>query len=172
MLERVTVTVATAAPFGILWWTRKMTLPLPRPVAVAPRIGQPESAPPVDQAAPADAPRAAPGRGVEPRGVRPYEVGDRRTLVHWPATAHTGSLMVRETERPGPRSAVVDGRLPTDLDMAERRAEHVMGTVRELLLTGACVELETIEVEGPVVAQVTSLPDAGLRLARALPRAR
>ncbi len=170
VLQHVTVTVASAAPFGILWWTRSVTLALPRPLAVAPRVGSEESS---SRAArgPAEASLPAPGRGAEPRGVRPYEQGDRRTLVHWRATAHTGSLMVRETERPSPDAAVVDGRLPDDPDEAERQAERVMATVRALLLSGARVELETLEPDGEVVAPVVSLLAAGRRLALSLPLA-
>lgn len=168
ILDRCTVVVASAAPFGILWWTRTVTLPLPHPLAVAPRVS-PMAGDAHAARTQAEARRGAPGRGTEPRGVRPYEVGDRPTLVHWPATAHTGSLMVREAERPGARSAFVDGRLPPEPDAADRRAERVMATVRALLLSGALVELGTIEREGEVVAPVTTLHEAGRRLALALP---
>ena len=169
VLERCTVTVASAAPFGILWWTRTVTLTLPRPLAVAPKVGDEEIRSRVVRGA-TETHRPLPGRGAEPRGLRPYEVGDRRALVHWRATAHTGSLMVRETERPAPDAAVVDGRLPPDPDEAERQAERVMSTVRALLLAGARVDLETAEPEGEVLAPVASLLDAGRRLARSLPR--
>jgi len=169
VVDRCTLTISSAAPFGILWWTRTMVLTLPHPLAVAPRVGVPERRPRTGRS-PADTPLGAPGRGDDPRGIRPYERGDRRTLVHWPATAHTGSLMVRESQRPGPRMAFVDGRLPTDPSQAERQAEHVMAEVHALLRTGAHVELETAEPEGDVVAAVTTLHAAGRRLALALPR--
>ncbi len=169
VVDRCTLTLASAAPFGILWWTRTVVLTLPHPLAVAPRVGVPERRARTGRS-PANTPLAAPGRGDDPRGIRPYERGDRRTLVHWPATAHTGSLMVRESERPGPRTAVVDGRLPTDPSEAERQAEHVMAEVHALLRSGAHVELETVEPEGDVVAPVATLHAAGRRLALALPR--
>lgn len=169
VVDRCTLTLASAAPFGILWWTRTVVLTLPHPLAVAPRVGVSELRP-RDGRSPADTPLGAPGRGDDPRGIRPYERGDRRTLVHWPATAHTGSLMVRESERPGPLTAVVDGRLPTDPSEAEHQAEHVMAEVHALLRSGARVELETTEPEGHVVAPVTTLHAAGRRLALALPR--
>ena len=35
VLTSCTVEVASAAPFGLLWWSKRMTLRLPRPVLVA-----------------------------------------------------------------------------------------------------------------------------------------
>ena len=169
MLERCTVTVASAAPFGILWWERTSVLTLPHPIAVAPRVGARARRSRAGRD-PADSTLAAPGRGGDPRGVRPYERGDRRSLVHWPATAHAGTLMVRESERPGPRAARVDGRLPADPTRAERHAERVMAEVHALLRAGVHVELETEEPGGEVVAPVSSLRAAGRRLALALPQ--
>lgn len=169
VVDRCTLTIASAAPFGMLWWTRTVVLPLPHPLAVAPRVGVQGRRSRVGHG-PAHTALAGPGQSGDPRGVRPYERGDRRTLVHWPATAHTGSLMVRESERPGRRTAVVDGRLPSDPARAERRAERVMADVHALLRSGADVVLETVEPEGDVVAAVSSLHAAGRRLALALPR--
>jgi uncharacterized protein (DUF58 family) len=168
VLHHCTVALASAAPFGILWWTRTVTLTLPRPLAVAPRIGREEDPHRLARGV-AVQPRAAPGRGAEPRGLRPYERGDRPALVHWRATAHTGSLMVRETERHASDGAVVDGRLPSDPGEAERQGELVMATVHALLLAGTRVELVTVEPGGEVVAPVASLLDAGRRLASSLP---
>lgn len=168
VLRQCTVSVASAAPFGVLWWTRAVTLPLARPLAVSPRVGGGETGVELVRG-PAETPLSVSGHGAEPRGVRPYAPGDRRTLVHWPATAHSASLMVRETERPAPQAAVVDGRLPSDPVSAERHAERVMATVRALLLAGTRVELETVEPGGEVVAPVASLLEAGRRLALALP---
>ncbi len=170
VLRHCTVAVASAWPFGVLWWTRTETLTLPRPLIVAPRVGAEEADARSARAAD-ESPLWGPSRGAEPRGVRPYEPGDRPALVHWRATAHTGSLMVREAQRPGPHAAVVDGRLPADPDAAERHAERVMATVRALLLAGAHVDLRTIEEDGDVVAPVATLGAAGQRLARALPLA-
>jgi uncharacterized protein (DUF58 family) len=171
-LDRVTVAVASAAPFGILWWTRRETLVLPRPVSLAPRVGRDQvssrSAGGKDEPDQALGTRA--GRAGAPRGVRPYEPGDRRARVHWRQTAHSGALMVSEPEPPVRHVAAVDGLLPADRDAAERRAELVMATVRELLGAGVDVELRTEEPGGEVVAPVPTMRAAGRRLARALPQ--
>jgi uncharacterized protein (DUF58 family) len=160
--------VASAAPFGLLWWERRVVLALPRPLEVAPRVGEP------DRAALAAATNAAedqlrmPARVGEPRGVRPYQSGDLRHWVHWPATAHAGSLMVREMEGPVSRPVVVEVRLPDDPAAAERQAERALGTVAGMLAAGRAVELRTFEGSGPVTDEVRDVRDAGRRLARAV----
>ena len=55
-----------------------------------------------------------------PRGARPYRPGDSRRRVHWPATAHSGELMVREMEGPTAEPVAVVVALPADDDAAER----------------------------------------------------
>ncbi|MGH2927654.1 MAG: DUF58 domain-containing protein, partial [Solirubrobacteraceae bacterium] len=170
VLRHCTVRVATAAPFGILWWTRTTTLTLPRPLAVSPRLGTDELASACRLARSAlDTTRAVPLRDTLARGIRPYELGDRPRLVHWNATAHTGALMVRETERPTSEVTVVDGRLPSTPDEAERHAAQVLATVHALLVNGARVELATLEAGGQIVTPVMSLREAGRRLAFSLP---
>jgi uncharacterized protein (DUF58 family) len=160
--------VASAAPFGLLWWERRVALALPRPLEVSPRVGEP------DRAALAAATNAAedhlrrPARIGEPRGVRPYQAGDLRHWVHWPATAHAGSLMVREMEGPVSRPVVVEVRLPEDPAAAERQAERALGTVAGMLAAGRAVELRTFEARGPVTEEVCDVRGAGRRLARAV----
>lgn len=170
VLERCTVEMASAAPFGLLWWSKRMVVELPRPLLVAPRAGTPNPAGLVDDRSAGEDARRIDARVGEPRGVREYQPGDLQHWVHWPATAHTGSLMVREMETPAASPVRVWGVLPEDPAEAERVAEHVLGTVQSLLNTGRAVVLVTAEpgrlVEGPV----EGVADAGRRLARALPR--
>jgi len=178
-LDEVTISVASAAPFGLLWWARRVVLTLDRPMVVAPRTGPADEAAVVARATsdPAAADTVAVVRpavaastsGTEPRGVRAYAYGDRRHLVHWPATAHTGALMIRETERLLRTSTVVDGTLPDEPEAAERHAERVLGTVAALLARGATVRLKTVEPAGVVLGTVETSAEAGRRLAFALP---
>ncbi len=46
--------------------------------------------------------------------LRPYEIGDDLRRVHWPSSAHTGDLMIRQDEMPwqGRATVVVDLRHP------------------------------------------------------------
>lgn len=168
VLRRCTVEVSSAAPFGLLWWSRTVTLALPSPVLVAPRAGAPDPGV-VDHAEGEGFAARAPGTGTDTRGVRPYVPGDRRSLVHWPATAHTGAMMVRDHERPVRRAAHVRGTLGPDPSAAEAQAERVLGTVGLLLAAGTSVMLSTTEGGGDLSALVQSTADAGRRLALALP---
>jgi uncharacterized protein (DUF58 family) len=169
VLETMVVQVETAAPFGLLWWSRQVRLDLPRPVHVAPRKGAP--LPEVLERAR----RASMGSTAvqsssgDLRAVREYRHGDSPRRVHWPATAHGMTLMVRETDEGIVTTAVVSADLPEEPEAAEARAERVLGTVVELLQSGAGVRLETVESgAGRVSALVSDLRTAGRRLARAI----
>ena len=45
--------------------------------------------------------------GEDDQTVREYRDGDDLRRIHWPATARTGELMVRQEDRPAKRRAVV-----------------------------------------------------------------
>jgi uncharacterized protein (DUF58 family) len=164
----LTLDVASAAPFALQWWHRRVTVELPQDLLVAPRRGR--SDPPRRQRLEhADEVMVQPRSDAGfPRGARPYVAGDPRHRVHWHATAHAGSLMVKELERSsgGPVTVVVD--LPADADAAERVAERALGTVVELLQDDAAVTLQTLEPSGTVTRPVRDRRQAGRRLARAV----
>lgn len=170
VFTRLSVEVACAAPFGLQWWSRRVELPLARPLYVAPRWGSVGRAP-VDRP---DEGRAAEGAGHHAgndgdlRAPRPYRPGDALRLVHWPASAHTAELMVRELERPQGPPAVVTVTLPADPGEAEAEAERAYGRVLALLDAGAPVRLTTREEAGMVTATVRQRVDAARRLAAAV----
>jgi uncharacterized protein (DUF58 family) len=168
-LTAVRFQLASAAPFGILWWTKIVTVDLPRTLIVSPKVGLPD--PVLRQAADnvGEQTGRVDARVGEPRGVRTYQSGDLRHWVHWPATAHAGKLMVREMEAPRSSPVVIEVALPSDLDHAERVAERYLGTVAELLSQGRTVVLVTDEVTGRHGELVTTVTDTGRRLARTLP---
>ena len=168
--QTLTVDAASAAPFALQWWTKRLTLALPRELHVSPRRGRPERPRPrphEQRGAIVVRPRADTGL---PRGARPYRAGDARQRVHWRATAHAGAVMVKDVERPAGQPVVVVD-LPADPDEAERVAERALGTVVALLADDASVLLETQERSGPVTASVGDRRAAGRRLARAVPGA-
>lgn len=169
VVETCTLEVASAAPFGLCWWTRVLTVPLPRPMAVAPRAGDLSPAVPDTLLDPCEATGAS-GRSTMTRGARPYEPGDARRLVHWPLSAHSGRLMVRETDRRSPRTVVVDGFLPDDPIAADVHAGRVLATVLQLLGQGCRVQLRTVEPGGVVLGAVEGAATAERQLACALPR--
>lgn len=170
VFTRLSVEVACAAPFGLQWWSRRVELPLARALYVAPRRG---AAGRVAVDRPDDG-RAAEGAGRHTgnagdlRAPRPYRPGDALRLVHWPASAHTAELMVRELERPQGPPAVVTVTLPDDPAGAEAEAERAYGRVLALLETGTPVLLTTREEAGTVTATVRRRVDAARRLAAAV----
>jgi uncharacterized protein (DUF58 family) len=166
--NRISVEIATAAPFGLQWWVRRTSLPLPSTLHVAPRLGRAMPVEFHDRDRVGDSAPRAPDSTGDPRGVRPYRSGDNRRFVHWPATAHTGELMVRELERPMAEPVTVTVTLPPDADEAERLSERSLGTIVLLLDRGVPVLLGTTEASGPLVAPVEDRRRAGRRLARAV----
>jgi uncharacterized protein (DUF58 family) len=169
VVEQVVIELASSAPFGLLWWARHLELDLPRPLHVAPRSGQPGAVETRSDDAVGDAVRRVPAGLGEPRGVRPYRPGDTRRSLHWPATSHVGSLMVREKERQTDDPIVVDVVLSAVPAQAESETERVMAVVSRYLAAGQPVVLVTDEVEGHRVRPVVDRIDLGRRLARAVP---
>jgi uncharacterized protein (DUF58 family) len=164
----LTVELASAAPFGLQWWATRVRVELPDLLHIAPRrgpAGRP-ARPEEDRHGPAGRPRT--GQVGELRAARPYRPGDQVRQVHWPASAHTGDLMVRETESPLGEPVTVEVTLPSDPDSAERVAEQACGTVLDLLERDVPTILVTDEPDGPVNAAVPDRRQAGRRLARAV----
>jgi uncharacterized protein (DUF58 family) len=166
-LSAVVLGVSTAAPIGILWWTGRSRVDLPRVVTVAPRRGAPSR-----RALAGGAEGEQEGRRVladqgELHSIREYRVGDSPRQVHWRSTAHAGSLMVRESERREDRAVRLVAELSPDVELAEVEASEIMGTITSLLERRRRVVLETTEDGQPVVATIATERDAGRQLARA-----
>ncbi len=169
VLDRVAIELASSAPFGLLWWAREVEVVLPRPLHVAPRFGTPERLATLTLDSTGDAERRVAAGVGEPKGIRPYQPGDTRRSVHWPATAHVGTLMVREHERQTDDPVIVEVELPPDGDEAEAKVERIMATVHRELVRGEVVILVTREPDGRVTRVVRDPIDLGRRLARAVP---
>jgi uncharacterized protein (DUF58 family) len=163
------VDVATAAPFSLMWWSRRVVMTLPTELLVAPRLGEALPFPPRADDASGDGLPRAPSQVGEPRAVRPYRAGDGRRWVHWPATAHTSHLMVREMEAPTEEPVTVTVVLGEDSEAAERAAERALGTITRILDAGIPVVLATEERGGAVISPIDDRRQAGRRLARAVP---
>ncbi len=167
VIRRIRLQLATAAPFGLLWWTVEREIVLDRPVLVSPRTAH--SLAPLDRVGRSAEGDAAPVASLigDTRQLRPYRLGDSRRQVHWGATAHSGGLIVRETEERTARPVRVMADLVGDPEVTEREAGACMGTVAAYLLAGSRVELETTEQARRICAPVSDLAQAGRRLARA-----
>ena len=139
--EAVILDVASAAPFALQWWTKRVRLPLPAALHVAPRCGRSQPVPLRPDEGTGDVldrPRSDMGL---PRGARPYVPGDPRRMVHWRSTAHAGHMMVRELEQPAAEPVTITVVLPADPVAAERVAEGALASVVGLLQIGMPVIL-------------------------------
>jgi uncharacterized protein (DUF58 family) len=168
VVSAVTVDVASAAPFGLMWWTRRRRFPFPSELHVGPRLGTPVTLPRQEDDHSGNSLHRSPRDIGEPRGVRPYRPGDSRRWVHWPATAHSGELMVREMEGPTAEPVAVVVTLPTEEEAAESVAEQAFGTLVALFDRGTAVILTTTEETGRRTDAVADRRSAGRRLARAV----
>ena len=166
--HRVILDLASAAPFGLQWWSRRVTVALPAALHVAPRRGAPVALPNVELGKHGDQARLLPGPVGDSRGVRQYRPGDQRRRVHWPSTAHTGQLMVRETEEPSTHPLTLKVGLPFDPEAAERAAERALGTAIAILDRGSGLIMVTDELTGSTTGSIVSRQEAGRRLAKAL----
>lgn len=168
VLPRLEVEVASAAPLGLVWWHRRMTVDLARPVEIGPRrVHEPWSSLLGGAAGTAGQPRSLHG-GDMARGVRDYLPGDPARLVHWPATARRGHLVVKELEDPEVARLFVVAELGWLPDDADEVAARALGLCTSALAAGVPVTLATVEAAGPRVADVVSRIDASRRLARAV----
>jgi uncharacterized protein (DUF58 family) len=94
------ITVSTCAPFGVARRSREIVVPgatmvLPAVVELG-ELAFIQPSPTLDTAI-HTVPRR--GQGPEYLGVREYRTGDSMRHVHWPSTARTGTIMVREFEQ-------------------------------------------------------------------------
>ncbi len=169
VIDSVAVELASSAPFGLVWWAKEVVVSLPRLLHVAPRTGPADDAGLATEDRSGEAPRRVPSLTGETRGVRPYRAGDLRRAIHWPATAHTGTLMVTESEQPAEEPLVVEVDLPSEPDAAERAAERAMAAVTRHLVRGVPVLLITLEPGGRTLRPVLDRIELGRRLARAVP---
>lgn len=114
-----------------------------------------------------------PGRdGEVVRTVREYEPGDSRRNVHWPATAHSGRLMVRELDAlRGPEAVMVVDLGPDEGALAERVAGRAAWAARDAIGHGYVLTMVTRERGGTIAARALSATDISRRLARAVPGA-
>lgn len=168
--RRVRIDVGSDAPFGILWATRARAIELPRQLLVGPGIQAFDAHPgelPGDLQDPL--PSGAGSTGEAVRSVRPYVTGDPAHLVHWPSTARTGALVVRELEPPAARGlAIVVDLSVDDASLADEAAARAAGAAESARAHGARVVLCTVEADGPVVAEAPDDVAVQRRLALAV----
>lgn len=168
----VLLDVRSAAPFGLVWWKRRVLVELARPFEVGPMpINVRLDAPRGSEDTGTDDGRVASASADAVKTVREYVAGDPIKLIHWPATARAGELMVKELEAPvAPVLCIaVDLRTARLDDVAvEGAASRAAGLALAAINAGVPVTLLTAEASGPRSGPVSSAGDVNRRLARAI----
>lgn len=166
-----TVELRSAAPLGLWWWRRSLRFEAPQPLHVAPAaagVALHRGWTTASTTAPSTLALGAHGDELV-RGVRDYVAGDPPKLVHWRASARTGTLVVRELEAPARPAVCIVCELAGSPARVEAVASACAGLVAVALAEGTDVILATAEPGGPVVAVVDTMLAAGRRLACAVP---
>jgi uncharacterized protein (DUF58 family) len=132
---------ATAFPFGLFV---KIGPPLlfDEEVLVFPAV-RPVSPRDVGQATSGEAVSRRRGRGHDLYNLRAYRAGDEPHLIHWPTSAKSGSLMVRELEEDTNEDAriVLTGTGAAHGERLERALSQAASLAVHLLRSGTGVEL-------------------------------
>ena len=101
------LTVRVSDAFGLA--RREVVLPGESSVLVLPRTYPLSGLPPMQAGSGGEeeSSHRVTLHGASDVGVREYRDGDDLRRIHWPSTARTGSMMVRQDEQPGRRRALV-----------------------------------------------------------------
>lgn len=170
VFDSAVLAITSAAPLGLISVRREVSVTLPTPVVVAPRtlpVGGfvvPMGGSPVD-----DGSRLAGRSGDLTRGVRQYRPGDGQRSVHWPATARSRELMVRELEQwVAPTVVLLVDLGPLPGRAAEEVASRAMWVGDQVLAGGQELLLVTREAQGTVAGSEADSRSVGRRLAHAV----
>jgi uncharacterized protein (DUF58 family) len=162
------VEVRSSTPLGLFEAHHVVEVAMDRPIAVGPRPLEVRWKP---GAAPLDgsdlSSRASVASGDLVRTVRPYTPGDPARLVHWPSTARTGDLVIRELEPPNPVGQAIVLDLTGLGDETERAASYAMGACIAVLAGGGRLVLCSHDPSGPRSDEITDRRHASLLLAGA-----
>jgi uncharacterized protein (DUF58 family) len=158
VFARLAVELRSSSPLGMVEWKKTYELELAAPLEVGPFPTDVDLA----DAAP------VPDIGEEDlRGIRAYLPGDSSRKLHWPATARTGEMMIRETDGVTVAPVVILVDLVGPAATVEPTVSRAAGLALAALKRGAAVVLITAEPSGPVTGAVTSPLEVSRRLARA-----
>jgi uncharacterized protein (DUF58 family) len=171
VFDHVRVELRTSAPLGVFVRTRvhRVELPLPLHIAPQPIAAAPRLHPRANDGELSAASTASNISGDTVRSVRPYVPGDAARLVHWPTSARSGSLVVREHEPPLALGIALVVDVSEPAEDAEIAASRAAGIGRATLAAGGQVWCCTREKAGAVSGLVVDARELGRRLARAVP---
>lgn len=167
VIQTLKLAVQSKGLCGLLTCTRAHYARLTRVLEVGPRPVVPGQPFPELGGGWGDGSAAPAPDGELVRGLRDYLPGDRLRQVHWRATAHTGELVVKETEEP--QAPVLH--LVLDMGPGGEAGEAAAGRCSwyagEALRRGYQVTLTTVEDGHPLTDATPSMLLVNRRLARA-----
>lgn len=169
VIREMVLVISSSAPIGMFRWSRRMIIPFDRPIHVAPRLGAPRETAASDDAVEGELTGGRPTHGDRLRSVREYVDGDAMRLVHWPASARRGGLVVKELESPADPHLHLVVKLHGIPELDEHICEDAMATAVEALEARRPVTLHTNDGIAPRVTPVRHRRDAGRVLAEAAP---
>jgi uncharacterized protein (DUF58 family) len=132
---------ATAFPFGLFVKTGPPLL-FDEEVLVYPAV-HPVGRGDVREGASGEAAARRRGRGHDLYNLRSYRAGDEPHLIHWPTTAKSGGLMVRELEEDATEDTriVLTGTGAANRERLEQALSEAASFAVQLLRAGTAVEL-------------------------------
>ena len=166
VVDALPVEVRSTGLCGLLGFARRWPVQLPTPVSVGPRPVVPEHRLHLGTRWGDGGHRPSP-MGDVVRGVRDYVPGDRRSQVHWKASARTGRLVVKEVEEPVAPALALLLDLGPGGPAGEEAAGRAAWYMNDALQRGAGVVLATCEPGAQLSAPVRSPVEVIRRLARA-----
>ncbi len=169
VIREMVLVISSSAPIGMFSWSRRIIVPFDQPIHVAPRLGTPRETAASDDAVEGELTGNRPAHGDHLRSVREYASGDAMRLVHWPASARRGGLVVKEFESPANPHLHLVVRLHGVPELDERICEDAMATAVLALEERRPVTLHTNDGTAVRVTGVRHRRDAGRALAAAAP---
>ncbi len=167
VIREMTVVISSSAPLGMLRASRRITVPLDHPVHVSPRMGRCQETGASQNAAEGEMAGSRPTHGDRLRSVREYADGDAMRLIHWPASARRGDLVVKELESPASPHLHLVVALTGVPEVDDPICDDAMATAVRALEDGRSITLHTNDGTGARVTPVRRPRDAGRCLAAA-----
>lgn len=148
IVEEVTLSIRTSAPFGLVTLTHASAVRLRVPIVVAPApVATPLAAEVLGD------PQQRWSAGTDAGGLRRYQPGDLKRDVHWPSVARSRMLLVRDRQSPsGPKLTVLHVR-PSDPAAVEPAMGRARSVGDQLLAAGHRIRVG----ESPIIASRTEL---------------
>jgi uncharacterized protein (DUF58 family) len=152
VVHTLLVDATVTGPIGLVECARRLRVPLSTSVTIGPAPLPFELDWPHPRAVSFGLSEPAPVGDELYRTVRPYVRGDSRRRVHWKASAHEGTLMVKESDGTGVASVRIILQLDGPGAAAEVAVARAGWTAREALARGWWTELVTVQPRVPPVA--------------------